>query len=829
MPEIPEAYRRLEKSERHAAPSARRVGPANPAETLTVSIRVRRRPDAPPLPDPAVLAATPLGQRQYLSREEFAARYGADPKDLAQVADFARSHGLKVLETSIPRRTVVASGTVAQMNSAFGVDLGTYQSPTQSYRGREGYVSVPSNLANIVEGVFGLDNRQMARPLIAQAQAQGTGAASVAQATVTLTPPLVAGLYGFPTSPNAAGQTIGLLEFGGGYLTTDIESYFTNLHLTAPTLVNVSVDGVTNSPGTSGSDEVTLDIDVAGSVAQGVRLAVYFAPATQQGWVDVVTTAIHDAANKPSVISISWGLAEFETAGSLTWSNAAINAVSETFQDAAALGVTIFAASGDSGSSCGIGDGKAHVLYPASDPGVTACGGTSISNVSGSSFTQSTWTPTGGGVSDFFPLPYWQNWANIPVSVNDGHKGRGIPDVAGNADPNSGYLLVLGGVTGIAFGGTSAVAPMYAGLVALLEAALGAPLGYLNPNIYAFSGPYVYMDVNDGASNASGLAPGYKSGPGWNACTGFGSIVGNAMEAALTGVGLPPAIAEFNGSLYLAYKSAEFDDRIFSASFNATAWKPPQQVSTFASSSGVSLAVFNGKLYMAWKGMQADQTIYWSVFDGVSWAAQQQTPGFGTSTGPSLAVFNNALYMAWKGIQGDQRVFWSSFNGAWGNQQVVPGIGSSVGPSLAVFDGRLYMAWKGEFGDQRLFYSNFDGASWTSQQLIPGTSSEGASLAVFNNALYAAWKGVVGDQNISWSRFNGSVWAPQQSLAGADTSVGPSIAVFTSLLYMVWKGLSGDQRIFYSRFDGTAWAAQQQISGAGTSPDLAKKNNAGGA
>src|ERR1700683_174878 len=201
----------------------------------------------------------------------------------------------------------------------------------------------------------------------------------------------------------------------------------------------------------------------------------------------------------------------------------------------------------------------------------------------------------------------------------------------------------------------AAVPPMSGGVVALLAAALGEPLGCLNPYIYAFSGPYVYADVNDGASNASGTALGYKSGPGWDACTGFGSIVGKAMEAALTGVGLPPALAVFNGSLYLVYKSVEFDDRIFSTSFNGMAWTPPQQVSTVGTSSGVSLAVFNGKLYMAWKGMQADQGIYWFVFDGTGWAPQQQVPGVGTSTGPSLAVFNGALYMVWKGIQGDVR------------------------------------------------------------------------------------------------------------------------------------------------------------------------------
>lgn len=820
MPDNPQQYRPLGKSERHAAAGAQRIGPANPDDTLTVSIRVRRRPDAPPLPDPAAIAATPIGQRHYLSREEFAQTYGADPMDLEQVADFARSQGLRVVETSIPRRTVVASGTVAQMNKAFGVDLGTYRSPAQTYRGREGSIHIPANLSNIIEGVFGLDDRQMARPLIARAAA--TAAAD--QLTVPLAPPIVAGLYGFPPSANAAGQTIGLLEFGGGYLPSDIATYFSNLHLTAPALVSVSVDGAANSPGTAGSDEVTLDIDVAGSVAPGARIAVYFAPWTQQGWIDVVTTAIHDTANQPSVLSISWGWPEFGTFGNLTWSAAALNAVSETFQEAAALGMTIFAASGDSGSSCGVDDGKAHVLYPASDPGVTACGGTSISNVSGSSFQQSTWISTGGGVSDFFPLPYWQNWAGVPASVNDGHKGRGIPDVAGNADPNSGYPLVLqGAVTPFAYGGTSAVAPMYAGLAALLKAALGEPLGCLNPNIYAFSGPYVYTDVNDGATNASGNSQGYKSGPGWDACTGFGSIVGGAMAAALTGLGLPPALAVFNGHLYMAAKGAAFDERIFWTSFNGSAWAPPQVAAT-GTSSGASMAVFNGKLYMAWKGMQADQSIYWSVFDGTRWSAQQKAPGFGTSTGPSLAVFNNQLYMAWKGIEGDQRVFWSSFNGtAWAAQQAVPEIGSSVGPALAVFKNRLYLAWKGMFGDQRLFYASFNGASWTAQQAMPGTSSEGASLAVWNNLLYAAWRGVVGNQSISWSSFDGSAWAAAKALPAGGTSVGPSIAIFNNQLYMVWKGLSGDERIFYSKFDGKSWAVQQQIPSFATSPDLANR------
>jgi hypothetical protein len=209
------------------------------------------------------------------------------------------------------------------------------------------------------------------------------------------------------------------------------------------------------------------------------------------------------------------------------------------------LGVTIFVSSGDNGSDCGVGDGKAHVLYPGSDPFVTCCGGTTISNVSGLNFTEDVWNDngiTGGGISDIFfppnfPLPFWQSGANTPGSVNDGHKGRGIPDIAGNADPDSGYTLFQNGVNIGPVGGTSATAPLYAGLAALMNAGLGEPVGYLNPYLYAAPYSYVFRDINDGLSNASGGAKGYVSGPGWDACTGLGSVHGTALEYVLLGIG----------------------------------------------------------------------------------------------------------------------------------------------------------------------------------------------------------------------------------------------------------------------------------------------------
>jgi hypothetical protein len=816
---IPAGHMQLAKSERRPAPGARRVDAADPSENLTVSVRVRRRPDAPPLPRPGQGAAAPNGPK-YLSREKFAATYGAAPEDLQRVADFARKSGLRVVESDAARRTVVLAGTVDQFSRAFAVELGVYETPEETYRGREGFIHLPQDLVPIVEGVFGLDNRRMARSHLQRS------AAGAAAAIAPLTPPQVAGLYRFPPAPpGIAAQTIGLLEFGGGYLTSDIQAFFNGLGLPTPTLVSVGVDGATNDPGGEGSDEVTLDIDVAGSVAPGAKIAVYFAPWTEQGWVDVVTKAVYDTANAPSVLSISWGWAEFQSILGLLWSAAAMDAVSQTFAEAAAMGVTVLVASGDSGSYCYIGDSKAHVIYPASDPGVTTCGGTTIENISGSAFTEITWNDngvTGGGISDHFPPPPWQQWAAVPPSVNDGHHGRGIPDVAGNADPDSGYVLILNGAATPAYGGTSAVAPLYAGLVAILNATLGEPVGYLNPNLYAFGNSLVYGDVNDGRSNAAAGAPGYVSGPGWDACTGFGSIRGDALLSALRGVGLPPALAHYERKLYMAWKGMERDDRIFWSTFNGTSWAPQQLVPSVGTSSGVALAVYGRRLFMAWKGTLGDERIFWSSFDGTTWSPQQVVPGVGTSTGPALAEFEGALYMAWKGIESDQRIFWTTYDGvSWNAQQVVDNVGTSVGPSLAVHRGDLFMAWKGVLGDERMFWSRFDGASWEPQQVIANAgSSEGPVLASHPFALTAAWKGMDGDQRIFWSRFEHGGWEPQQVTPGFGTSVGPSLAFYRGDLYMTWKGVFGDQRIFWSRFNGRVWTPQQVVPGVGTSPDL---------
>ena len=507
-------YQALHSSTKILTSGARIIGPTDENEMLSVSIRLRRRTDAPPMSNISAFAATPSGQRKHMSRENYAANYGAAQSDLDQISTFARSNELQVVESSGPRRTVVLSGTAAQMNKAFMINLNNYQNATQSFRSYEGTVSLANEISDIVENVEGFDNRKIARPLI-QAAASG-------QATTPLTPSQVASLYNFPTN-SAAGQTIAILEFGGGYIQSDISEYFNNVvQLPIPTVNSVGVDGATNSFTGQGDDiEVILDISVAGSVAPGAKIVVYFAPNTTQGWIDAFTTAIHDTVNRPSAISISWG------GGESGWGSS-IQSMSSALEEAAAVGVTVFASSGDGGSG-----NPAEVLYPACDPWVTGCGGVTIENVSGTNFTEVTWSGSGGGISNVFPKPAWQSWVNVPTSVNpSGHIGRGVPDISGDADPASGYMLILNGSSTGPWGGTSAVAPFYAGLVAVLNANLDEPIGYLNQSLYTFNGSNVYLDITQGSN---GL---YNASPGWDACTGLGSVFGSKIANELEGIGL---------------------------------------------------------------------------------------------------------------------------------------------------------------------------------------------------------------------------------------------------------------------------------------------------
>jgi kumamolisin len=508
-------------SERKASPKAQLIGTPDPNSSISVTILLRRRHSD--LPQPGT---------ERLSRAEFARRFGADAADAERVEAFAGDNNLTVVQVDLPRRSVALAGTVANMNEAFSTELLLFQGPQGMFRGRVGTLYVPAGLAGIVVGVFGLDERPQAR---AHCRRRGPRLRPEASGDTSYSPIAVAGLYDYPAA-TGAGQTVGIIELGGGYSVSDLQTYFSGLGITTPPSVTaVSVDGAQNTPAgdpNSADGEVLLDIEIVGSVAPGAKIAVYFAPNTDQGFLDAVTTAVHDSLRKPSVISISWGGAES------TWTSQSLTAFDQAFQDAALLGVTVCIAAGDDGSSDGETDGQAHVDFPASSPNALACGGTRLESSGDTITTEVVWNDgssggaTGGGVSDTFPLPSYQAKAGVPASVNPSHfKGRGVPDVAGDADPETGYNVRVDGRDAV-FGGTSAVAPLWAALVALLNEQLGKSVGFLNPTLYDTAAGKVLHDITSGNNGA------YKAGPGWDACSGLGSPEGqkllNALRAAAT-------------------------------------------------------------------------------------------------------------------------------------------------------------------------------------------------------------------------------------------------------------------------------------------------------
>jgi kumamolisin len=517
-------------SERAPMEGAQEIGPANPNETVDVTIRLRSRTGKKPIVS-ADAYTKPIEDRTILSRKEFEQRHGADPEAIARVETFARQHKLTVKETSAGRRTVILSGTVTAMNEAFGVELKEYDHPTGKYRGRTGAIHLPRELHDIVEGVFGLDNRPQAKPHFRRRR--GVAGARAESVNLSYTPPQVAALYDFPTGVNGTGECIALIELGGGYKTSDLSSYWSQLKLTeTPTVSAVSVGDGSNDPtgDPNGPDgEVMLDIEVAGSIAPGAKIVVYFADNTDAGFLNAITTAVHDSTNNPSVVSISWGGPES------SWTQQAMTSMDEAFQSAAAMGVSVCVAAGDDGSTDGVTDGLNHVDFPASSPNVLACGGTQLV-ASGDSITSETvWNElannegaTGGGISDVFPLPSWQNGAGVPPSANPSKNvGRGVPDVTGDADPTTGYVTRVDGNPDV-IGGTSAVAPLWAGLIALINQSIGKPVGFINPLLYQDAAKA--RDLNDITSGNNGA---YSAGPGWDACSGLGSPIGTQVAAAL--------------------------------------------------------------------------------------------------------------------------------------------------------------------------------------------------------------------------------------------------------------------------------------------------------
>jgi kumamolisin len=539
----------LPGSEKKPLATATEEKPASASTRITVSVIVRRKQP--------LKAANRLG-KERLTRAQYRQAHAADPDAIKLVRDFAKEYGLTP-EAGTPKpehRTIKLTGTIATMQKAFGVNLVQKTTEGGTYRVREGSIQLPKELIGAVEAVLGLDNRPQAKPhfrvLGASDKTKFEGFASphAAAANVSYTPFQVGQFYQFPAGATATGQTIGIIELGGGYRTADIAAYFKMIGQKTPSIKAVSVDKGKNSPTNADSDdgEVMLDIEVSAAVAPGAKIVVYFTPNTDQGFIDAISTAVHDTTNNPSVISISWGGPES------SWTQQSMNALDAACQSAAALGITITAASGDDGSTDG-GKGN-NVDFPASSPHVLGCGGTKLIGSGTSITSEVVWNELsnnegagGGGVSNVFPLPTWQAKSKVPKpSGKTG--GRGVPDVAGDADPTTGYTVRVDGKT-MVIGGTSAVAPLWAGLIALNNAQNKPTAGFLNPQIYAAKASSAFHDITKGNNGA------FSAGPGWDACTGLGSPIGTKLISLLASSGSSKKKATKKSAAKKSTKSAK--------------------------------------------------------------------------------------------------------------------------------------------------------------------------------------------------------------------------------------------------------------------------------
>jgi kumamolisin len=345
-----------------------------------------------------------------------------------------------------------------------------------------------------------------------------SGPAAAAPAAGPWTVPNLCAAYNWPTNLSGGG-VIAIVELGGGWVQSDMNSFFKSIGQPTPQITDVSVDGTENDPNQSvGSDddadyEVALDIQVAGAAycaatGKAATIRVY--------WSQDIASAVQKAADDGcDVCSISWGSDE------ANWGNTAAEQMESAAAAATEAGMIVFAASGDNDSGDG-GQTPANVDVPASCPHVVGCGGTNKTPTAETVWNdnpgETNGEGAGGGYSTIFPVQDFQVGAPQAPAGSTAGKGRMVPDVCADADPDTGYEIFVHGSQSVV-GGTSAVAPLYAGLFA----ALGTKLGFVTPKLWLSQ-----SDFNDITVGGNGF---YDAEPGPDPCSGIGSPIGTKIAA----------------------------------------------------------------------------------------------------------------------------------------------------------------------------------------------------------------------------------------------------------------------------------------------------------
>jgi kumamolisin len=514
------------------------VGDVDPDERIVITVHLKRRSSDKFQPGSAgdlARLSKPI-TRRALSVQ----RRRTHARAAARIRKLAKANHVTVRSFDLAQRIVVLEATARTLAEVLGATLRIYDDGRNRFRARIGRLMIPKEIAPWTRAILGFDTRpfetrsaDLVRPLAGAGDGPG------------LWPTEVAALYGIPLDHDVSSVCVGIIALGGGYLTSDLAKALDGMRRTAPRVVDKSVVVDTPAPedgavpasgnnfggGTVSDQEIALDLQILAGLLPKAKIVVYFAGNTTQSLVGAINAAIFDDVNRPQVLSVSWGSAE------KFWSDSARDAMQAVLADAKRLQVTVLFAAGDELATGGLTDGKAHVWFPASSPYALSCGGTSPTPGAGGTSVNAeiVWNDgasgTGGGISDGFPVPAYQKGLALPPSVNDGAVRRGVPDVAGAATGTPGYRIVLNGAEVIK-DGTSAVAPLWAGLIAIANARRGTPLGFVNSALYANAA--LFRQIVQGNNRVGGK--GYDAGPGWNACTGLGVPNGAGIIAALAAV-----------------------------------------------------------------------------------------------------------------------------------------------------------------------------------------------------------------------------------------------------------------------------------------------------
>jgi kumamolisin len=524
----------LAGSYRAVPPGATYAGEVDPDERIVITVYLKRRkPDAfqPGSAGDLARLSKPITRRAFAAQ-----RRRTHGRAAERIKKLAAKFHVAVLDIDLAQRIVVLEATARMLTDILGATLRIYDDGHSRFRARIGALAVPKEVAPWVRAILGFDQRPVSRPERRLRALAGAGAGA------GLWPTEVAALYGIPLDRDVSKICVGIIALGGGYLATDLSKALAVMGREAPKVIDQHVTVGTAAPGggaasgkgnqfgggTVADEEIALDLQILASLLPKARIVVYFAGNTIQSLVGAINQAIFDGVNRPQVLSVSWGSAE------TFWSPSARDAMQGVLADAKRLNVTVLFAAGDELATGGLNDGNAHVWFPASSPYALSCGGTQPASGNGGAGANAeiVWNDggsgTGGGISDVFPVPAYQTGLALPPSVNDGASRRGVPDVAAAAAGTPGYRIVLNGAVVIK-DGTSAVAPLWAGLIAIANAKRGAPLGFVNSALYANRA--LFRQIDQGNNRAGGK--GYDAGPVWNACTGLGVPNGAEIIDAL--------------------------------------------------------------------------------------------------------------------------------------------------------------------------------------------------------------------------------------------------------------------------------------------------------